>query len=66
MIEESNGEERDKSGGEDDLEKEGEATPGAAELKELGSKIEEKLAEKRRLDHADTRPDEIRVGKPHQ
>ena len=69
MIEESNGEEQDRSGGEDDLEKadsEGEATPGAAGLKELGSRIEEKLVEKRRLDHADTRPDEVPFGKPGQ
>jgi hypothetical protein len=69
MVEESNGKEQDRSGGDDDLDKadsEGEVAPGAGELKELGSRIEEKLAEKRRLDHADTRPDEIRIGKPRQ
>lgn len=68
MIEESNGEEQDKSAEEDDLKQvdSEEETPDGAEIKELGARIGEKLAEKRRLDHADTRPDEVRVGKTDQ
>jgi len=67
MIEEPSGEEQDPTEGEEVAEKEasgGVEIVGASELKDLHSKIQEKVAGKRRLDHADTRPEEVKTAKP--
>ena len=65
MIEESNGNENEGYN-EPDSEEESANEDGSNELKELTSRAEEKLVEKRRLDHNDTRPQDIQPIKPDQ
>ncbi|KIM28040.1 hypothetical protein M408DRAFT_329694 [Serendipita vermifera MAFF 305830] len=64
MVEESNGDERDEFR-EANREEES-SSPAADELKELSSRIEEKLAEKHRSDNMDTRPHDTRAWKRDQ
>lgn len=70
MIEESNEPANEpvpfEEGGGDQEESPDDNDSDVDELKELRSRIEEKLAEKGRPNHKDTRPEEVRTDKPHQ